>query len=400
MQLLILTKTLDMKLFQKLFSHKRKLGFYSLGLMVLLSLSSTSQTVNPVIGDESYLETFAELPQAKTNNELRVKTHLKYVEQMLRSKDVSHLNAELQAQRTYLLNLLREYYQRGKFPENHHASGERKPCFIDDDGTICAVGYLVEQTAGRQTAEALNKEFQYEEILNMNSPILDTWISESGFTKEEIATIQPTYENWFPEPKRERIGIRSGLALSRARGTEFFEDTEPLFGFVGGLSLDHFINNKFYVSVDAIYSEMGFKVPVIYTDETGLPIASSDFKYKFSYFSFPLRLNWQGKWRLKPFASLGLAPQLLSKARVLTPGIPSQGNIEPGWDETELNQTPTFDLSGNAQLGASFTWNGFTFQSFLEAQQGLINQTDTDFFEQNKFWHQAASFNVAIKYQL
>jgi hypothetical protein len=145
---------------------------------------------------------------------------------------------------------------------------------------------------------------------------------------------------------------------------------------------------------------MGFKVPVIYTDETGLPIASSDFKYKFSYFSFPLRLNWQGKWRLKPFASLGLAPQLLSKARVLTPGIPSQGNIEPGWDETELNQTPTFDLSGNAQLGASFTWNGFTFQSFLEAQQGLINQTDTDFFEQNKFWHQAASFNVAIKYQL
>jgi hypothetical protein len=361
---------------------------------------ANAQSVNPIIGDESYLETFGEMPNDKTPNVLRVQTHLKYVEEMLRKKDVSHLSPELQSRRTQLLDLLREYHQRGKFPDNHHPSGDRKPCFIDDSGTICAVGYLVEQTASRETAEALNKKFQYETIMDMNSPILEKWISESGFTKEEIATIQPTYENWFPEPKRNRIGIRSGINLSSASGNGFIENAEPLIGFVGGLSLDHFINNKFYVSIDAVYTEIGFKIPVRITDDIGTQIGFTDLKYKFSYFGFPLRINWQGKWRLKPFASLGLAPQILSKARVLTPSFDSQGNLQSEREEVELKQTPSFDLSGNAQLGASFSWNGFTFQSFLEAQRGLINQTDTDFFDEDKFWHQAISFNVAIKYQL
>ncbi len=61
------------------------------------------------------------------------------------------MSAEMQARRAHLLNLLHEYRSAGRFPKNYEREG-RKPRFIDRDGTICAVGYLIEQTAGWATA--------------------------------------------------------------------------------------------------------------------------------------------------------------------------------------------------------------------------------------------------------
>jgi hypothetical protein len=360
-----------------------------------------SQTVNPIIGDESYLETFGKMPDHKTDNELRIQTHLKYVETILRNKDVSHLSSELQARRIYLLDLLREYHTRGKFPQNHYPSGERRPCFIDDSGTICAVGYLVEQTAGRETAEVLNAKFQYDVIMDMNSPLLDKWISESGLTKEEIATIQPTYENWFPQPKRHRIGIRNGIIYSSVSSKNFLDDISPIFGFIGGISLDRFLNQHYFLSLDVNYVQLGFNSPIVLTDPLGLPIAEADLHYNFNYLQAPIRIGWQGTWMLNPMASIGLAPSYLTEVTLTSPSFDDQGKMKDAKGRVdELKNTPKFDLGAHIQLGANFRWRSITFQSYFEVQRGLINQTDTDFFDNGKFWHRGASFNVAVKYSI
>ena len=70
---------------------------------------------------------------------------------------------------------------------------QRKPCFIDKDGTICAVGYLVQQTAGQQMAEEINSLFKYSEVYEMDISVLEDWVASSGLTLEEVATIQPKY---------------------------------------------------------------------------------------------------------------------------------------------------------------------------------------------------------------
>lgn len=151
------------------------------------------QTINPIIGDISYINKFGHTPTATTSEVLRIKTHLEYVELLLRKKDVSHMPSKQQANRIMMLNLLHNYWTQGIFPHNYDYKNQRKPCFIDQKGNICAVGYLVAQTAGRQTAERINVSHQYDEILAMKDNEVNDWIETSGLTQEECAMIQPTY---------------------------------------------------------------------------------------------------------------------------------------------------------------------------------------------------------------
>lgn len=155
--------------------------------------SGPGQTVNALLGDTSFEDKFGSRPTDATDEDLRISTHLEYVEKLLREADVSALSDRLKAKRRLMLDLLREYRTAGVFPRNYDHGDERKPCFIDRDGKICAVGYLIERTAGREIAEAINQKYQYEEILAMNDPVVDGWIAGSGLTKTECALIQPTY---------------------------------------------------------------------------------------------------------------------------------------------------------------------------------------------------------------
>lgn len=155
----------------------------------------SAQKVNPILGDESYEHYFGSLPTAETDEQLRLQTHLAYVEEQLRAKDVSHWSESRQAQRLKMLDLLQEYRLAGAFPKNYDYPGERKPCFMDRDGNICAVGYLVAQTAGWEAAQAINEKYQYENLLAMNDATLDQWVAQSGLNKRECAMIQPTYGN-------------------------------------------------------------------------------------------------------------------------------------------------------------------------------------------------------------
>ena len=153
----------------------------------------TSQMVNPLLGDISYESKFGHKPDATTDNNFRIRTHLEYVENLLRNKDISNLSADLKTKRNHLLDLLHNYWTNGIFPKNYDYPEQRKPCFIDKYGNICAVGYLVEQTASRQIAEAINNKHKYDELLAMNNSTVDNWVLTSGLSKEECAMIQPSY---------------------------------------------------------------------------------------------------------------------------------------------------------------------------------------------------------------
>ena len=155
--------------------------------------ANTSDLINPIIGNASYEAAFGTHPTATTSDQIRIETHLSFVEELLRSRDVSHLSPEKAQNREQILDLLHEYIAAGQFPKNYDFPGERRPCFIDKDNSICAVGYLVEKTAGMEFAEYINERFQYAYIEEMDVPQLAEWANNNGLTVEECATIQPTY---------------------------------------------------------------------------------------------------------------------------------------------------------------------------------------------------------------
>ncbi|MDG2363153.1 MAG: hypothetical protein P8L80_03515 [Flavobacteriales bacterium] len=180
-----------------------------------------SQLVNSILGDISYESAFGHKPDAKTDNNLRIRTHLEYVENLLRNKNVSGLSTDLQTKRNHLLDLLHDYWTNGVFPKNYDYADQRKPCFIDKDGAICAVGYLLEQTTSRQVADEINSKHKYDELLAMNNSNVDNWVLTSGLTKEECAMIQPTYGstpvytyNHIPPAYGISSSILGGLNLS------------------------------------------------------------------------------------------------------------------------------------------------------------------------------------------
>jgi hypothetical protein len=175
------------------------------------------QAINPLIGDISYVSQFGENPDAATDEHARIRAHLAYVEQRLRGVDVAHLSATQRAQRTRVLDLLRDYWMAGIFPRNYDHKGERRPCFIDRDGRICAVGYLVEQTAGRAAAEAINQKHQYQDLLAMNDPALDEWVAGSGLSKVECAMIQPTY-GWSQPQTDQYVSPATSIATASFTG--------------------------------------------------------------------------------------------------------------------------------------------------------------------------------------
>jgi len=153
--------------------------------------------VNPLIGDASFIERYGTPPPPGTDPDLRVRTHLSFVHSLLSRRDISDMPPELRDAREQNLARFREYIDAGVFPRNHDYEDENRPCFIDDDGRICAVGYLVEQSAGRDAAERINAKFQYAFVSEMESPEVDRWIGASGLTRLELSLVQPCYDPEF-----------------------------------------------------------------------------------------------------------------------------------------------------------------------------------------------------------
>lgn len=167
---------------------------------------NTHFPINSVLGDQSFIEKFGKDPTTKTNEILRITTHLEYVEEILKKKEVTHLTDEQQTNRLQIIQLLNDYRVNKAFPKNYDFPNKRLPCFIDKTGNICAVGYLIEKTAGRAVSERINEGYKYARIVAIQIPEVDEWIRKNGLTKKECAMIQPEYE-YINEPQPEPVLI-------------------------------------------------------------------------------------------------------------------------------------------------------------------------------------------------
>ncbi|MDO7852415.1 hypothetical protein [Hymenobacter convexus] len=149
--------------------------------------------VNVLVGNAGYVAATGQAPTTATNDDARVQAHLAYAEQQLRQHSTTGLSPALAQRRGQLLDLLHRYWVAGVFPRNYDHPEGRRPCFIDRAGRLCAVGYLVAETAGRPAAESINRAHKYDLIANMRTPVLADWVKTSGLTTAECALIQPTY---------------------------------------------------------------------------------------------------------------------------------------------------------------------------------------------------------------
>lgn len=219
-------------------------------------------TVNAVIGDSSFLITYGSWPNVHTDEQLRIKTHLSYVEERLRSTSTASLSEEQRNNRMHVLDLLHAYHSAGKFPINTGYSQERRPCFIDDFGTICAVGYLLEQTAGRDVARNINKEYQYAYLPEMTNQLelISVWAQQHGLSLKECAMIQPSYS--FMVVRKHRLGVTVGptLAFGKVNTLAPGAEMKPLSGLELGLNFYYRVYGKWGLTTGLLYNQRKVEV--------------------------------------------------------------------------------------------------------------------------------------------
>ncbi len=187
---------------------------------------------NHRVGDDSFVTAYGRAPTDGDPEKLRMTTHLRHIRKALAAAPAT--KPELAARRAELLGFLDDYIAKGITPANTHLPW-RTPVFIDDRGNICAVGYLIERSVGRALPEKIAAEHRYEflEEIATAMPDVRAWVASSGLTLDELASIQPGYE----EPQVESWGRVDHVAMKSPDGayTDHFADGET----VGTLKKGH-----------------------------------------------------------------------------------------------------------------------------------------------------------------
>jgi MORN repeat variant len=148
---------------------------------------------NHHLGDDSFVAVHGRAPTRSDDEHTRMHDHLVYVRDLLASRPATR--PELASRRAELLGYLGDYIAAGITPKNTYVPW-RSPVFIDASGNICAVGYLIERSVGRALPERIAREHRlaFLEDIAAAMPDVRAWVDASGFTLDELASIQPGYE--------------------------------------------------------------------------------------------------------------------------------------------------------------------------------------------------------------
>jgi hypothetical protein len=136
---------------------------------------------------------FERLSEFNTEVKGRVSGHLAYVESLLRMRSTQHLSETQRTNRELLLDLLVVYASGRSYPQGLFQKGDDRPCYVDEEGVFCPVGFLLARTAGQQFAQAVCAAQSAEALTPTQRDRLDQWISYSGFTDQELSLIQPRF---------------------------------------------------------------------------------------------------------------------------------------------------------------------------------------------------------------
>jgi hypothetical protein len=171
-----------------------------------------SRGVNLYVGDFSavvgYVPSVDGLDPAAAER-ARVRGHLLFAHDVLAAVDTSGWPADRRIARARNLLRLQVYAISGAFPHNDDHADVFRPTFVDNAGTICAVGALFAADRGRDAAVRVARESKYAFVAQMADSELTAWQQTSGLSTAELGLIQPTYGE--PPDAGDKVWLPFGL---------------------------------------------------------------------------------------------------------------------------------------------------------------------------------------------
>ena len=107
---------------------------------------------------------------------------------------MSGLTRAQRERRAANIAVLGEYRARGHYPRNTEFPGRRVPYFMDSEGTLCALPYLMARSGERDLVVRVAATHNNSYVGDLaGEPELLRWLEREGLTLEDAARIQPMH---------------------------------------------------------------------------------------------------------------------------------------------------------------------------------------------------------------
>lgn len=274
--------------------------------------------------------------------DLLIREHLMLVQRYLKEHPPADLTASALDARQQLLEQLWQYAIDMKYPQNQHKR-KRTPIFIDEAQRYCAVGFLILASGHGTLAKEINAthHYGYLEAIAEAYPIQE-WAEKYGFTLQELAWIQPSYD-FRPEVVRQENMLTAGSGLS------FQQISDPLFdddryngtGWTTAIAFDRYYKNH---RIRSSFSMAKASVDNAVNSIGNYQLQATLHYYRYAHLFQKVALFW----------GAGMS---------LNHGF--RWNSDAAWDITSYDGTLSFDIAVRARRGFNIRNRNFALEYSL-----------------------------------
>jgi hypothetical protein len=197
------------------------------------------------------------------------------------------------------------------------------------------------------------------------------------------------------------LGIKGGVNWCDQAGT-FFKNTATIQRYSIGLDYGFQFKNNLKIGGNVLFSQTGFKDPLIFTDEFGNPIDRDPVytNFLYDYLSIPLKLGYEYGNKGFVYGNVGIVTSLLLKSTTTAPVFDENFN-EIGRNESDVtNNVSPIELGGLVEIGFGYTFFG-KLGLYVEGNfhHGFTTVSSNEYFLGKTILNYRASANVGIRYK-
>jgi len=197
------------------------------------------------------------------------------------------------------------------------------------------------------------------------------------------------------------IGLQGGLNFTNFTSKENFENTTSRTGFIGGITYDFMLTEKYRIGVDILYSQRGVKDKFILIDDFGTYMGEVDTEMNYDYLSIPIKFGYELGGKIKLIPKIGIVPAIAIKAEMTSPTVDGNGFVTGQETIDHTDYVSKFDFGGMVEFGieTELTKN-IIFCSNLNYKHSLTTFSNSDYFDGQNMRHYGFSVAVGLKYKL
>lgn len=197
------------------------------------------------------------------------------------------------------------------------------------------------------------------------------------------------------------IGAKAGLSSTNVSATiKYNPAADDRIGFSGGVTYEYAFKRPFSIGADILFSQRGFKNPLILTDNLGNPTGErADLHQRFDYVALPIKFGYRRGTRVFGFINAGVVPSVLVNAVII---LPFHLNGQPGEERLDITKNASsMDLAAFGEIGGGYTVAG-KYGLFASAayQQSITTIRQGRTYPESIMMSRGLTLSLGVKYAL